>query len=455
MKNFVFVACAVMIAVMAQVSFVAAQTDSDGIARAPQAFSSADFGVARIGILPTSNLYFLKELQRNIQRVFAFSAANKAKLEMKIANEKAAEIAKMQEMGVTERDVMDRALEGYEKVQERLGKALTKVKEGKESRARDEVLMRATEQSEKHGEFLQGLARTVGDKGRAREIIMKAEEAVRGTAEASLEKATDEIDRAQEFIAEVEIMFEEEAVSQEGATTTAPVLGQPQQLLAQAQERLDKATAAFDAEKYGEAYGQARAAIAIASHAKRILDMNAEASSAEGDEENTNEDGGAAADESGRNEGCLCAQVYSPVCGVDGKTYGNACEANCQKKAVARAGECTEGETKRSGSSAQENDKASSQNIITETRMVSIEGFAFSPKEITIKKGTKVTWMNKDAAAHQIASNPHPLHTSLPELASPVLARGESYSFTFQKTGTIGYHCHLHPSMQGKITVIE
>jgi len=78
----------------------------------------------------------------------------------------------------------------------------------------------------------------------------------------------------------------------------------------------------------------------------------------------------------------------------------------------------------------------------------------FNPAELAVKQGDKVTWTNNDTKEHRVASVPHPIHTALPGFDSITnLGAGETYSFTFAKKGTWGYHDHLNPDTTGTVIV--
>jgi plastocyanin len=80
----------------------------------------------------------------------------------------------------------------------------------------------------------------------------------------------------------------------------------------------------------------------------------------------------------------------------------------------------------------------------------------FDPANITVKKGTKVTFVNTDSRPRWPASDPHPSHTDYPQLdPKKAVSAGASWEFTADKVGTWGIHDHLIPTHRGKITVTD
>lgn len=94
-----------------------------------------------------------------------------------------------------------------------------------------------------------------------------------------------------------------------------------------------------------------------------------------------------------------------------------------------------------------------------------IKDFKYEKPNIKIKKGTTVTWTNRDTVKHNVMAEhegsdqahdpPTPEEVNPNELAGPLLAKGESYSFTFNEVSSQPYHCSPHPFMKGSVTVVE
>lgn len=80
-----------------------------------------------------------------------------------------------------------------------------------------------------------------------------------------------------------------------------------------------------------------------------------------------------------------------------------------------------------------------------------IKDFAFQPKNITVQKGTKVTWTNRDEVQHDIT----PVTAKAGAPRSELLAQSETYSHTFNTAGEFSYICSPHPHMKGKVIVVE
>lgn len=78
--------------------------------------------------------------------------------------------------------------------------------------------------------------------------------------------------------------------------------------------------------------------------------------------------------------------------------------------------------------------------------LISIKNNKFLPQVITAQVGDTVEWTNEDTAPHTVTGG---------ELNSARLAKGESYTVTLTKPGTIDYSCGIHPDMKGQVVVRE
>lgn len=77
---------------------------------------------------------------------------------------------------------------------------------------------------------------------------------------------------------------------------------------------------------------------------------------------------------------------------------------------------------------------------------ITIDNFSFSPQELTVTVGTKVTWVNHDDIPHNVVDKTK-------KFRSKALDSEDSYSFTFDTAGTFDYICGLHPFMNARIVV--
>jgi amicyanin len=82
------------------------------------------------------------------------------------------------------------------------------------------------------------------------------------------------------------------------------------------------------------------------------------------------------------------------------------------------------------------------------TYRVTMQGYAFAPATLSVPAGSTVTWTNQDTAPHDVKTTSGPV-----QIHSPMLNKGESWSFTFTTAGSYAYYCTVHPNMTAGIAV--
>jgi plastocyanin/uncharacterized membrane protein YozB (DUF420 family) len=87
------------------------------------------------------------------------------------------------------------------------------------------------------------------------------------------------------------------------------------------------------------------------------------------------------------------------------------------------------------------------------SQLVPLQGFAFNPKALTVMVGTTVTWVNHDTVAHTVTFDDG-------SVSSGSLLEGDTFSHTFDVTGSYGIYCKFHGGPGGigmsmTVTVVD
>jgi plastocyanin len=78
--------------------------------------------------------------------------------------------------------------------------------------------------------------------------------------------------------------------------------------------------------------------------------------------------------------------------------------------------------------------------------VVVIRDFTFTPGDVRVRAGDRITWINCDEDQHTSTADGG-------QWSSPLLSPGDGFTQTFSTVGEFPYHCEPHPFMTGRVIV--
>jgi plastocyanin len=80
------------------------------------------------------------------------------------------------------------------------------------------------------------------------------------------------------------------------------------------------------------------------------------------------------------------------------------------------------------------------------THTVTIENMQFDPQTLTVQRGDRVVWRNKDLF-------PHTATADSKAFDSKAIESNNSWTYAATQAGEYAYLCTLHPTMKGRLIV--
>lgn len=80
------------------------------------------------------------------------------------------------------------------------------------------------------------------------------------------------------------------------------------------------------------------------------------------------------------------------------------------------------------------------------TSNVQIVSFAYAPPQITVARGSTVTWFNADPTIHTVTADNEAFD-------SGAFDERKTFQYVAAKAGTYPYFCRIHPFMKGTLVV--
>jgi plastocyanin len=82
-----------------------------------------------------------------------------------------------------------------------------------------------------------------------------------------------------------------------------------------------------------------------------------------------------------------------------------------------------------------------------------VDSFAYLPKTLKVRAGTRVIWRNRSSQPHSIT--PTGGQQAFGATVAKQIDSKHQWSFVFKRPGTYRYYCVFHPYMHGTVAVVR